>query len=315
MSQSSHLGMGAGAEFDAIRQLLAQWGPHSAGAGDDAAMLDVPGGEQLAASVDTSVENVHFRRAWFTPAEIGERAVTAALSDLAAMGALPLGVLIALALPEPWRDKLSGLAEGIGLAVSAAGTRVVGGNLSAGTELSITTTVLGHTRAPLRRDGVRASDLVYATGRLGGPGAALSALLAGRTPDAAHRDRFVHPVARIAEGRWLAAAGVVAAIDVSDGLLADAGHLAAASGVGIELDLGAIPLVPGVAPRDALGSGEEYELLIAAPGALDARVFEERFGIPLTAIGRAVAGHPGTVEVLDAGRRVAGARGHDHFSR
>ncbi len=315
MSESPHLGMGAGAEFDAIRQLLAQWGPHSAGAGDDAAMLDVPAGEQLAASVDTSVENVHFRRAWLTPAEIGERAVTAALSDLAAMGARPLGVLIALALPEPWRDKLSGLAEGIGLAVSAAGTKVVGGNLSAGTELSITSTVLGHTGAPLRRDRVRAGDTLYVTGRLGGPGAALQALLAGRTPDPAHRERFVHPAARLAEARWLADAGVVAAIDVSDGLLADAGHLAAASGVGIDLDLGAIPLVEGVAARDALASGEEYELLLSAAGALDGRAFADRFGIPLTAIGRAVVEHPGIVEVLDGGRRVAGGRGHDHFSR
>ncbi|MDE3128338.1 MAG: thiamine-phosphate kinase, partial [Gemmatimonadota bacterium] len=314
-SDTGHLGMGAGVEFDTIRQLLAQWGPHAAGAGDDAAMLDVPAGEQLAVSVDTSVENVHFRRAWLTPAEIGARAVTAALSDLAAMGAAPLGVLVALALPETWRDRLVGLAEGIGLAVSAAETRIVGGNLSAASELSITTTVLGHTGAPLRRDRARAGDAVYVTGRLGGPGAALQALLAGRTPEPGHRERFAHPAARIAEARWLAGAGVVAAIDVSDGLLADAGHLAAASGVGLELDLAAIPLVEGAAARDALASGEEYELLVAASGPLDARAFAGRFGIPLTAVGRAVAEHPGLVEVLDGGRRVAGASGHDHFSR
>jgi thiamine-monophosphate kinase len=314
VSESGHLGMGAGAEFDAVRRLLAQWGPHSAGVGDDAAVLDVPPGEHLVASVDTTVEGVHFRRAWLAPAEIGERTVTAALSDLAAMGALPLGVLVAFALPEPWRDKLADLAEGVGLAVSAANTKVLGGNLSAAGELGITTTVLGCAAEPLRRDRVRAGDTLYVTGRFGGPGAALAAWLNGRTPLAAHRDRFAHPVARLQEARWLAGAGVRAAIDVSDGLLADAGHLAAASRVGLELDLAALPLFDGTSPRDALASGEEYELLVSAAAPLDAAAFAQRFGVPLTAVGRAVAEHPGIVEVLDAGRRVAGGRGHDHFS-
>ncbi len=316
MSRSEHTGMGPGAEFDAIRGLLDQWGPRSAGAGDDAALLDVPSGERLVASVDSSVEGVHFRRDWITPAEIGYRAVTAALSDLAAMGALPLGVLTAIVLPKSWCDELPGIAEGIGVAVSSADTRVMGGNLSAGAEFSITTTVLGHA-APgvvLRRDAVRSGDTLYVTGRLGGVGAALSALLAGRAPLPEQRERFAHPAARLAEARWLAAGGARAAIDISDGLVADAGHLAAASGVGIDLELGALPLLGGVAPRDALVSGEEYELLVAAPKELDAAAFAARFGQPLTAVGCAVAGHPGAVEVRDAGRRVAAGRGHDHFS-
>ncbi len=306
--------MGPGAEFDAIRRLLEQWGPHSAGAGDDAAVLDVPPGEHLIASVDTSVEGVHFRRAWLTPAEIGYRAVAAALSDLAAMGAQPLGVLTAIVLPEPWRDKLSEIAEGIGVAVSSAETRVLGGNMSAGAEFSITTTVLGHAGAVLRRDAVRAGDVLYLTGRVGGAGAALSALLAGRAPSSEQRERFVHPEPRIAEARWMAAAGATAAIDISDGLAADAGHLAAASGVGIELELGAVPAVAGVSPRDALASGEEYELLVAAPPGLDSEAFTAQFDLPLTAVGRAVAEHPGIVEVRNAGRRVAVGPGHDHLS-
>lgn len=314
MSNSGHTGMGPGAEFDAIRRLLEQWGPHSAGAGDDAAVLDVPPGEHLIASVDTSVEGVHFRRAWLTPAEIGYRAVAAALSDLAAMGAQPLGVLTAIVLPEPWRDKLSEIAEGIGVAVSSAETRVLGGNLSAGAEFSITTTVLGHAGAVLRRDAVRAGDVLYLTGRVGGAGAALSALLAGRAPSPEQRERFVHPEPRIAEARWMAAAGARAAIDISDGLAADAGHLAAASGVGIELELEAVPAVAGVSPRDALASGEEYELLVAAPPGLDSAAFTAQFGLPLTAVGRAVAEHAGIVEVRNAGRRVAVGPGHDHLS-
>jgi thiamine-monophosphate kinase len=304
--------MGPGAEFDVIRGLLDQWGPHSAGAGDDAAIVDVPAGEQLLASVDTAVEGVHFRRTWLTPAEIGYRAVTSALSDLAAMGAAPLGVLTAFALPESWRARLSEIAEGIGMAVADAGTVVLGGNLSAAAELSITTTVLGHATRPLRRDGARDGDLLYVSGRLGGPGAALESMLAGRTPAPEHRDRFAHPVARLAEGQWLAAAGAHAAVDLSDGLVSDAAHMASASRVKLEFDLRAIPLVADVGPRDALVSGEEYVLLVTAP-ALDVEAFATQFGIPLTAVGRVVGGPAGQVEVLDEGRRVAGGRGHTHF--
>ncbi len=313
MTDARHVALGPGAEFDAIRRLLDQWGPHSTGTGDDAAVVDVPAGERLVVSVDTSIEGVHFRRAWLTPAEIGYRAVTAALSDLAAMGAAPLGVLAAFALSEPWRDRLSELAEGVGTAVADAETVVLGGNLSAGPELSITTTVLGHARRPLRRDAVRAGDTMYVTGRLGGPGAALAAFVAGRAPAADHRARFAHPVARIAEARWLADAGAHAAVDISDGLIADARHLATAGAVGLDLDLRAVPVMDGIAPRDALVSGEEYELLVAAAGPIDADAFQARFGAPLTPIGRAVAAHPGEVEVLDGGRRVAAGQGHDHF--
>jgi thiamine-monophosphate kinase len=308
-----HTGMGPGAEFDAIRRLLDQWGPHSAGAGDDAAVIDVPPGAHLVASVDTAVEGVHFRRPWLSPAELGYRAVTAALSDLAAMGALPLGVLTAIVLPEPWRDRLAEVAEGIGVAVSNAETRVLGGNLSAGGEFSITTTVLGHASTVLRRDGVRAGDTLYVTGQVGAAGAALAAFLAGRAPSPEQRERFARPVARIGEARWLAAAGATAAIDISDGLAADAAHLAAASGVGIDIDLGSVPASAGVSPRDALASGEEYELLVAAHTPLDPAAFAAEFDLPLAAIGRAVSGHPGVVQVLDGGRRVAVGRGHDHL--
>ena len=313
MSDARHVNLGPGAEFDAIRRLLHHWGPLSSGAGDDAAVLDLPPGQRLVVSVDAAIEDVHFRRGWITPVEIGYRAVTAALSDLAAMGALPLGVLTAFVLPEAWRARLPEIAEGIGMAVAQAGTAVVGGNISAGAELIVTTTVLGHAATVLHRDGVHAGDHLYVTGRLGGPGAALAALLAGRVPLAAHRERFAHPSARLTEGRWLAAAGATSAVDISDGLVADAAHLAAAGGVGVELELGAIPVIEGVAPADAMASGEEYELLVSTPGAFDAAAFARAFGLPLTRVGRAVAEHPGAVVVLEGERRVAGGRGHDHL--
>ncbi|MHB1862102.1 MAG: thiamine-phosphate kinase [Gemmatimonadaceae bacterium] len=314
MTGDRHVALGAGAEFDAIRQLLRRLGARSAGTGDDAALLAVPPGQLLVASIDVTVENVHFRRPWLAPAEIGYRAATAALSDLAAMAARPLGMLTAFVIPESWRDALDALGDGIGEGAAAADTIVVGGNLSEGSELSITTTVLGHAAHPLPRAGVGANDTLYVTGRLGGSGAALAALLAGRPPAPAYRERFAHPMARIAEALWLAEAGATAAIDISDGLAADAGHLAAASKRRIDLDLAAIPVVDGVSPLDALASGEEYELLVSAPGSLDAAAFAARFGIPLTAIGRAVPGEPHGVLVNDGGRRVAAGRGHSHLS-
>jgi thiamine-monophosphate kinase len=302
--------LGPGAEFDAIRELLARWGPRATGIGDDAAVLNVRRGDRLIASVDTAIENRHFRE-YLTPREIGYRAVTAALSDLAAMAAEPIGVLIAIGLPPAWREKLGDLADGIGDAVDAAKTRIAGGNLSDASELSITTTVLGTAFAPLARNTARGGDRVYVTGRLGAPAEALRRLEAERSADP-YRDRFVRPVARIAEARWLADHGVSAAIDVSDGLVADARHLAHASGVAIELDASHVPCVDGVHVETALESGEEYELLVTSPAALDVTAFERRFALPLTEIGRV---NDGAAAVLVTGARVANAAGHDHFSR
>jgi thiamine-monophosphate kinase len=121
----------------------------------------------------------------------------------------------------------------------------------------------------------------------------------------------VRPDPRIEEARWLAAHGATAAIDVSDGLVADLGHLAAASGVHLKVDLDAIPTVPGATPDDAARGGEEYEL--ALTGRIDAHAFRQRWGIPLTAIGQVSAGAP-AVEATLGGRRVALPSGHDHFS-
>ncbi len=314
--------MGKGAEFDAIRKLLHVWGQRAEGIGDDAATLALTPGTQLVASVDASVEGVHFRPDWLTDEEIGWRAAAAALSDLAAMAARPVGVLVALALPHEWRERLEGIAEGIGLACAGAGAPIVGGNMSGAERLSLTLTVLGEAERPLHRRGARVGDAVYVTGALGAPGAALAAWESGVAPAAAHRARFAHPVPRLAEARWLAGeGGASAAIDISDGLLADAGHLAAASGVRIAIEGGLVPLAAGVARERAFASGEEYELLVAAPPRLDAREFADRFGIPLTRIGEVVAGAAGVVlrgdavgDAAGAAASVANAGGHDHFS-
>ncbi|HTJ22681.1 MAG TPA: thiamine-phosphate kinase [Gemmatimonadaceae bacterium] len=303
--------LGPGAEFDAIRQMLARWGDRASGIGDDAAVLRVPRGDALVASVDATVEGEHFRREWLSPGEIGYRAVTAALSDLAAMAAAPLGVLIALELPDAWRSDLDDLADGIGDAVDAAGTRVLGGNVSGGERLSITTTVLGSAFTVLTRRGAHASERVYVTGTFGGPGNVLERLRRGDQAGA-HRERFARPRARLVEARWLAEQGASAAIDVSDGLLADLRHLAAASAARIEIDARRVPRLPGIEAGAAVSSGEEYELIVTSGAAIDCVAFERRFGIPLTEIGKVAAG-PWTVVVH--GARVADLTGYDHLSR
>lgn len=313
---SDHVPLGDGAEFDAIREMLAQWGDRACGIGDDAAVLDVPPGERLVTSTDASVEGVHFRRDWLSPVEIGGRATAAALSDLAAMAATPLGLLLALGVPDDWREELAELAGGVGDVAVREGCPIVGGNITRARAggLSLTITVLGSTRAPLRRSGARAGDGVFVTGRLGGPGAALRALLANRVPSAEHLDRFVSPVPRIREARWLAEHGAHAAIDISDGLLADANHLAVASRVTLSLDVDRIPCVGEVSPAQAAVSGEEYELLLAIPGDASelSRQFEMQFGLPLSAIG--VVEPACDAPVRTRGGRVDLARGHDHFS-
>ncbi len=306
--------LGPGREFDVIRELLLRWGDRADGVGDDAAVLTVPPGEQLVVSTDSSVEDRHFRRAWLTPREIGYRATAAALSDLAAMGATPLGVILAMALPDAWRADVGELAEGIGEAASLVHAPIVGGDLTAGRELSITVTVLGSSAAPLRRSGARLGDRICVTGRLGGPSRAIAELMAGREPDSAARHRFAHPEPRIHEARWLGAHGATAAVDVSDGVIADAGHIAAASGMTIRIDLDALPCLSGVDCLAAAASGEEYEVLVALPPAAAVHDFEALFRLPLTEIGRVVAGDAPGVQTFHNGISVAPPRGYDHFS-
>jgi thiamine-monophosphate kinase len=309
-----HTSLGGGVEFDAVRALLARWGEAARGIGDDAAVLEVPRGDSLVASVDATIEQHHFRRAWLTPREIGYRGAVAALSDLAAMAALPRAMLVALALPERWRADLDAIADGLGEAAREYAAPIVGGNISAASELSITLTVLGSAREVLRRGALQPGDSVWVTGAFGGPGAAIRALSSGNEPSPDHRERFVRPRARIHEARWLAAEGATAAIDVSDGLASDLGQLAAASGVVIEVEVERLPVVSGVIAEQALASGEEYELIVGCRDDLDSTAFRERFGIPLTRIGRARSGTPDVV-LMRAGARVANPEGYDHLSR
>lgn len=313
MSPLPHLAMGDGAEFDAIRRMLTTWSAQAEGIGDDAAILDIPQGERLVVSTDASVEGVHFKREWFSGEEIGARAASAALSDLAAMAATPRGLLLALGLPTSWRSELEALARGVGAAAAAVHGPILGGNIAASEALSLTITVLGSAAHPVRRVGALPGDLLYVTGLLGGPGAALRDLRRGATPSAEHRARFAQPSPRVREALWLAGLGAHAAIDISDGLLSDAAHLARASAVSLLIDAESLPRMAGVDIADAAISGEEYELLVAMPAevVLDERAFEARFGVRLSRIGRVVPREHADVTMI--GADVPRSTGHDHL--
>jgi len=306
-----NIDLGPGKEFDVVRTLVAEWGKSAQRIGDDAAVLDVPPGERLVATTDTSVEGIHFRREWLNHFEIGYRATAAALSDLAAMGARPLGVLIALTLPEVDRSEARALATGIGEGAAAVLCPIVGGDLSAGKVLALTITALGSVARPLSRAGAKVGDRIYVTGTLGGPEAALRAWKAGRQPSDDDRARFACPVPRIDAGMALAARGATSAIDISDGLAADLTHVAAASKVRMEIDVEKVPRIPGISPVDALSSGEEYEIVVTAP-SIDVKQFTQEFGLTLTEIGRVVAGSPG-VSLIGSGKEISAPQGFDHF--
>jgi thiamine-monophosphate kinase len=311
MSPDSNIDLGPGKEFDLVRILLAEWGKAAKRIGDDAAVLDVPVGEHLVVSTDTSVEGIHFSRDWLNNFEIGYRATAASLSDLAAMAARPLGILIALTLPEGNKREAREIATGIREGASAVLCPIVGGDLSSGKQLSLTITALGSASRPLARSGARVGQRVYVTGRLGGPAAAVRAWRAGKEPTESDRARFANPVPRIEPAIGLVARGATSGIDISDGLMADVGHLAAASKVSIEIDAERIPRVEGVSAVQAASSGEEYEIVVTAP-EIDTSQFSDEFGLDLTEIGRVVAGTTGII-LMQAGERIIAPPGFDHF--
>ena len=314
---STHTALGPGREFDAVRATLARLGDTSCGVGDDAAVVEFPAGRRLVLSTDTSVENVHFRRDWLTADEIAFRACAAAISDLAAMGAAPLAMTTAFTLPAEWRAQTMALADGTAQISRLTDMPIVGGDVTDGVLLSICVTVVGSVdpERVLARSSARDGDTLFVTGRLGGPLLALEAFERGMKPSPQHRERFVHPSPRLREGQWLAAHGATAAIDISDGVVADAAHLAAASRICVVIDLDALPTIGGATTDDASRSGEEYELLVSGPASLDTTAFERAFNLPLTPIGRIMPAGPNGPRVIarDHGVEVPAPHGHDHF--
>lgn len=288
--------LGPGREFDLIRRFMALDADTRlpvdvmVGPGDDAAVLSA---HPLAISMDMSIEGVHFRRDWLTPEEIGWRAAMAALSDLAAMVARPVGILLSVAVSDDDANELAvRVVAGATEAARSVGARLIGGDVTRSPgPLVLDVVVLGEVSHPLTRDGARSGDEIWVTGRLGAPAMAVRDWMGGARPSSAARARFARPAARTREALWLRAhADLTAGIDLSDGLAGDVPHLAAASGASIVLDRSDIPVHEAAAdtPELALTGGEEYELcLVAPPGSLQpvAAAFEQLFALPLTRIG------------------------------
>ncbi|MGM0813870.1 MAG: thiamine-phosphate kinase [Pseudomonadota bacterium] len=298
------------------------------GVGDDCTLLSPRPGHQLAVSVDTMVCGTHFFPDQ-PAAAVGHKALAAALSDLAAMGAEPLGTLLAITLPGTDEAWLMAFAEGMGALAERLRAPLIGGDTTRG-PLAVSVTVIGEVPAglALRRSGAEPGNLVVVSGSLGGAFAGLQAErerreAGGKPPavqDASHR-RFFRPEPRIALGRALRG-HTRTAIDISDGLLADLAHICTASGCGATLEAESIPRDPllagwadAAALSAALSGGDDYELLFAWPARqrTELRVLASGLQLPLTVIGE-FRREPG-IRVLDAtGQPVTLAEpGFDHF--
>lgn len=279
--------------------------------GDDAAVVVVDAGRVVVAT-DSVVEGVHVEVGLSGPADIGYKALMASLSDLAAMGASPACAVVAVAAPEG--SDLDGLGEGLAQAAREAACPVVGGDLSRGAVLVVTATVLGaltgdRDTGPLLRSGARAGDTVFVTGPLGASAAGLRLLRVGAplgAGNAAVAARHRRPLARLTEGRTARLAGATAAIDVSDGFLADLAHVAEDSGVGVALD--EVPVAAGATLEEALDGGEDYELILTT-GAPERLVdaFAEVGLRPPVEVGRCT-GAPGGLALAGRAVRPSGWR-------
>jgi thiamine-monophosphate kinase len=330
------MGMAGIGEFELIERLVAavdaarrerstSWGPqvHLA-SGDDAAITVPPGA--TATSVDAMVEGVHFRRDTAPLASVGRKALATALSDLAAMGAVPGEAYVQLGVPDDLDEAgCSELAGGLAAVAADHSVAVLGGDVTRAPSLTLALTVVGHAASPgelVTRSGAHPGEVLAVTGELGGAAAGLLLLerpdLAGRLDGGvadALRSRQLEPQPRLDAGRALASSGATAMIDVSDGLGGDARHLAKASGVELAVELERVPLQEGVVAVSeaagvdlydlAAGRGEDYELLVTLPqDALDgAREAVQGAGSALTRIGAVREGTGAVLTEPDGSRR------------
>ncbi len=338
----------------AIFPLLPTGAATLVGPGDDSAVVSAPDG-RFVVSTDVLVERRHFRPEWSTGYDVGWRAAMQNLADIAAMGARPTSLVVSLVvpghLPVEW---VTGLARGLAAACTPSGAAVVGGDLSSGDDVVVAVTVHGDLggRAPVLRSGARASDVVAHAGRRGWSAAGLALLDHGLGAlDQDLVDAYLRPAPPLAAGLAAADAGATSMLDLSDGLLRDAGRLARASGVGIDLDLGAFhgdldrlvaaasavraasetPAPAGREPGPAGGAsettlasdwvltgGEDHGLLATFPAGT---ALPEPFRAVGRVVGRLTAGAPGGTDTegrvplvtVDGAAPRAHGVGWDHF--
>lgn len=311
-------------EFDLITRIRSRVALRSdvvLGIGDDAAVIDIPAGQQLVVTTDTLNAGVHFPHDTAVEA-IGWKSLAVNLSDLASMGARPAWCTLSLSLPESSPAWLDSFLDGF---LDLAGQHqvcLVGGDTTRG-PLSITVTAMGliESGSALRRDAARVGDDVWVTGTLGDASAALEAVVGGREPVAAARERLDRPTPRVAAGLQLRSKAR-ACVDVSDGLLADLGHICERSNVGAEIALDALPfsdVLAAVSPQtrwnwQAIG-GDDYELCFTAPPQMRDEILRamDTAHTRATRIGRIVDGSD--VRALDAsGKKWEPQRtGFNHF--
>jgi len=309
----------------------------SLGIGDDCALLRPRRGEEVAVTTDLSIDGRHFRLGWHPPEAIGHRTLARGLSDLAAMGARPMGAFLSLGLPRElsrpgkkngrsfWLDRFF---DGLLHLADAHSTVLAGGDL-AESPIAVADIVLvgavPRGRA-LLRSGARAGDQLYVTGALGAAAAALARLaewVASRkklahqipTTGAAEMTAHLYPQPRVQQGLWLQRhKGATAAIDISDGLSTDLAHLCEESGVAAEIDADLLPVHAGANLEQAMHGGEDYELLFTARE--NARIPKAVAGVAVTRIGRMVQGRSGQPQIaLISGRnrQPVMPRGWQHF--
>ncbi|HKD75583.1 MAG TPA: thiamine-phosphate kinase, partial [Ktedonobacterales bacterium] len=308
------------------------------GVGDDAAVIDLGDDRVLVATCDALVEDVHFRLRTVNPESLGRRALAVNLSDCAAMGAIPRFALISLLAPRDTDTALlDAIYAGLRAEAEAYGVAIVGGNVARNPErliLDITLLGMGRRHRLLLRSGARAGDAIGVTGTVGTAAAGLLVVEDGQLAAQISVEgratvlQAIHtPSPRVAAGQWLADHGATAAIDISDGLAADLGHLCTASGVGAQIDAATLPIAPvtrevagatGRKARDlALFGGEDYELLFTVPAeqatAL-ARQLNTAVGVPVTLIGTVTA--ESTMILSNQGAMMPlPAKGWNHMAR
>lgn len=301
------------------------------GSGDDAAVTAAEG--VVVTSVDAVIEGVHFR-ADAPPRAVGRKALATAISDLAAMGATPGEAYVILGLPHGRGDDLPmEVCEGLISGAQSWSVSVLGGDVTRSPVVVLAITAVGYADSLdrlVRRDGAEPGQALAVTGQLGG---AAAGLLLEERPELAQRippelaeslrARQLEPEPLVGAGRALAASGATAMIDLSDGLGGDAGHLANASGISIEIEIVRLPVQAGVAEVAeaaeldplalATGGGEDYELLVCLPGdrIAEAQSALEAQGTALTVIGQAVDGRG--VTLLGPGGERREASGFEHF--
>lgn len=285
--------------------------------------MQIPRGREALVTTDFSLENIHFRRAWHPADSVGHRCLTRGLSDIAAMGGRPLAAFLSLALPrdlpQSWVD---GLIRGLMKLAAEFKVTLAGGDTAQSPgEVLADIVVLGSVPKgeAILRSGARPGDGIYVTGELGGSAAVLKLLAAGRKVRPADFPRHFYPLPRVDVGRFLRERKLASAmIDISDGLSTDLGHICEESGVGAEIEAGALPLAiigklgKAVDLGVALHGGDDYELLFTAPQSR--RVPSRIAGVAVRKIGR-ITRRAGVFLKEEGRLKKLAPRGWEHFKR